>query len=85
MELFVVLDEKDDKIYNFKKNEYVSQTELDQNCLLPSIGFAYKTMKYQHLFMKKPSENKLQIKQVEETENGLAIKISKEQKVTSNE
>lgn len=52
MDFFVVYDESSKEVFDFKVQDFIEESEVNQNCLLPSIAFAIKVTKYPHLFLR---------------------------------
>lgn len=51
MDFFVVYCEENKTIFDFKAQHFISEKEINENCLLPSITFALKVTKFPHLFL----------------------------------
>jgi hypothetical protein len=65
MEFVVLYDEKNETVYNFKKNDFVPKEEVNDGCFLPSIGMAYRILKNQYLFLSMPSIEKIKPKGIQ--------------------
>lgn len=64
MEFYVVYCEQHKTVYDFSKNQFVSEKEITKGCLLPTITFALKVTKFPHLFLRINPTSKLHAKKV---------------------
>jgi hypothetical protein len=52
MEFYVVYDETANTVFDFKQQDFIDESNLNQNCILPSITFALKVTKHPYLFLR---------------------------------